>query len=168
MALQDSEIEQLVNLLQNIETGQDLPETVFFEFARLQCLPVIELVPLRRTAQGTEVLLIGRPATDPFFADQVHNPGTIVRAKDKTIDGALQRLISHELPGTVLGELVYVTTQLHQSKRGNEWATVFRVEVNDNNGVGKWYPANNLPANLVESQYEFIQLAITQFENTAK
>lgn len=165
MPLTEDETKQLATLLNKLETGQDLPEPVFFEFARLQCLPVIELVPLRNGERGVEVLLIERPADDPFFAGQVHNPGTIVRAKDQTIENVIERLVTHELPGTAFaGELTYVATQLHTSKRGNEWATIYYAELADSAGHGNWYPADNLPANLIESQVDFIRQAIDKFK----
>lgn len=165
MALSDAQIDQLTGLLKQLESGKDVPLPVFFEFARLQCVPVLELVPLRRQEGRAEVLLIKRPADDPFFAGLWHTPGTIIRSRDGDLRGALLRLLDHELAGvSFAGPPRLVMEQLHHSKRGMESATIFYREVSDNAGIGQWHPADNLPADLIDSQRDFIQAASTQFK----
>jgi len=157
MPLSQTETKQLVRLLRKLPAGPDLPLEVFFEFARLQCVAALELVPLRRHEGKTEVLLFRRSASDPFFPSQLHTPGTIVRIPDQTLDETLSRLLAHELPDVSLaGEIEYVMPLLHHSRRGAECSVIFYAPIADDAGEGEWYSVEDLPLDIVPTQPKFI------------
>ena len=163
-----SEEKQLVELLSRLEPGF-LPYDIFVQLARLATLPIIEFVPLRLNEKGeTEVLLLERSKFDEIWPGEVHTPGTVIRPTDSTgeIYKAFERIRKDELMGTKVSDGHFVGTLLHPSKRGMEHAQIFWVEVIDEAKVGKFYPARNLPDNLIESQKEFISQAVKSFESS--
>jgi len=158
---------QLVRLLSKLEAGF-LPYDVFVEIARLVVLSVIEFVPLRQNEKGeTEVLLLSRGDDDPIWPGELHTPGTVVRPTDTEGDIylAFERILKDELKGTKTSEPHYVGSSLHKSKRGMEQAQIYWVEVQAESRVGGFYPLNELPANIMESQVAFINQAASNYEN---
>jgi hypothetical protein len=162
--LLDSQISEAAQVLSKLKPGF-LPSPIFAEVARLSALPVIEIVPLRRNGVKVEVLLLNRGPQDPIFANQLHTPGTIVRATDSE-QTAIDRLTQKELHGLSMTVPVFVTYTLHQSKRGTESARVFWVEVRGVPDIGQFYDSADLPDNLVESQFDFIQAAVEAYKTT--
>jgi hypothetical protein len=162
------EIQQTADLLSKLEPGF-LPYPVFEQVARLVALPIIEVIPLRKSPDGqAEVLLIERPDDDPLFAGALHTPGTVIRATDVHKPGmhnwpAFERVIQEELKGTEVSPPQYVGSMFHASKRGAEQAQLYWVEVKSEPKVGRFYDVNNLPSELIESQRDFITLAVKDF-----
>lgn len=158
---------QLVALLKQLKPGF-LPYEIFEQIARLAALSIIEFVPLRMGNDGNvEVLLLEREADDPIWPGQVHTPGTVIRPGDTegTMYKAFERIIHDELKDTEISDPYYVGSLLHESKRGTEHAQVYWVEVLSGPKVGKFYPASNLPVNLVDSQHKFIGQAVKSFQS---
>lgn len=157
---------QLVELLKKLEPGF-LPYDIFVQIARLVVMPIIEFVPLRMTESGVEVLLLHRDKDDPIWPNALHTPGTVIRATDNQADiyKAFERIIKDELQGTKVTDGHFVGTVFHSSKRGMEHAQVFWVEVIDDPAVGVFYPADNLPETLIDSQRKFIAQAVKNFSS---
>ena len=158
------ETNKLVELLKQIEPGF-LNFDVFIQIARLVVLSIIEFVPLRIKGDKIEVLLLSRGGDDPIWPNELHVPGTVIRPTDNEnkIYMAFNRIINEELKGTKLSEPYFVGSILHKSKRGAEHAQVYWVEVKEEPKVGKFYPVDELPTNLIESQIKFIKQASKSF-----
>ena len=162
----DDEIQQTADLLKRFEPGF-LPYPVFEQVARIVALPIVELIPLRRSGQGIEVLLIARPDDDALWPGLLHTPGTVVRATDFGLDRELwppfSRIIHDELQSTELSAPEYVGSTLNRSKRGVEQSQLYWVEVLGAPKVGKFYQIDNLPESLINSQVNFIHEAARNF-----
>ena len=158
------ETNKLVELLKQIEPGF-LNFDVFVQIARLVVLSIIEFVPLRIKGDKIEVLLLSRGGDDPIWPNELHVPGTVIRPTDNEnkIYMAFDRIINDELGGTKMSEPYFVGSILHKSKRGSEHAQVYWVEVLEKPKVGKFYPVDELPDNLIESQTKFIKQASKSF-----
>jgi len=165
-SLSSEEEKQLVSLLKRLEPGF-LAYDIFVQIARLVTLPILEFVPLREVNGKVEVLLLHRGEDDPVWPGMEHTPGTVVRATDteKDIYLAFERILNDELQSTAVSNPHFVGSVLHKSRRGTEHAQVYWVEVVDEPKVGKFYPANDLPKNIVESQPRFIRAAVKSFLN---
>lgn len=164
------EYAEIAEGLSRLEPGF-LPFEIFHQVARLVVLPIVEIVPLRTAADGTvEVLLLKRKADDPLFAGQLHTPGCVVLATDKpgSFETAFQRLTLGELQDVRTSEPVYVTQLLHHSGRGMESTHVYWVEVYGEPTAGAFYPVDNLPANFMPSQLDFVPQAVANYRAAAE
>lgn len=166
MTLTPAEKILLVDVLKKLEPGF-LPYEIFKQVARVVTLPIVEFVPLRLNSQNeVEVLLLERSEDDDIWPGSVHVPGTVLRASDKKIEQAFQRITANELAHTAVSPPHFVGNVLHDSKRGSEQAQVYWVEVSGREKVGKFYEAKNLPDNLIDSQRAFILRAVDSFQAT--
>lgn len=167
--LSSAEISQLTALLKRLEPGF-VPYPIFEQIARIAALPVVEVIPLRLNQNGeAEVLLIDRGPNDPLWPNLLHTPGTIVRASDmhfgETHDHkAFERIFQDELKGTAVGKPHHFGDMFHKSKRGAEQAQLYWVEVTGEPSVGAFYPTNDLPNTLIDSQIAFITQAANHFK----
>lgn len=164
--LTSEEIDQLTGLLKKLEPGFQ-PFPIFEQIARLVVLPIIEFVPLRVNNSGGVEILLTEP-DDRLFSGILHTPGTVIRATDMDSEGlknwgAFNRILHDELLDTLVGDPHYVGSIFHASKRGPEQAQVYWVKVVGNNKIGEFYPVDNLPANVMESQVSFIKMAADNF-----
>ena len=164
--MSDDEIQQTADLLKRFEPGL-LPYPVFEQIARLVALPIVEFIPLRKVNGTVEVLLIARPDDDALWPGMLHTPGTVVRATDFGSESPMwapyHRIIHDELHDLELGAPQYVGSLLNKSKRGAEQAQIYWVEVLGEPKEGKFYPVDDLPADLMESQKTFIAEAVRHF-----
>jgi len=160
-SLTDEETKALVALLKKLEPGF-LPFEIFLQVARLVVLPIIEFVPLRMYEGRVEVLLLERDVW-PFG---LHTPGTVIRPTDSTENNyqAFHRILHDELQDTEVSDPHYVGSALHASPRGGEQAQVFWIEVVGEPKAGTFYEADKLPDNLIQSQKNFIELAVKDFQ----
>lgn len=161
-------IQRVADLLKQLEPGF-LPYPIFEQIARLVTLPIIEVIPLRWKQGKVEVLLLERPADDPFWPKMLHTPGTVIRATDlhrPEADNqlAFDRIAHDELDDTEIGQPNYVGSLFHKSKRGTEQAQLYWVEVVDEPKIGRFYSVDALPASLIDSQVTFINAAAIDFE----
>lgn len=157
--------EKLVTLLRKLQPGFQEYE-VFEQMARIMVLPGVEFVPLRINQHGrAEVLLLKREPSDRIWPGKVHTPGTIIRATDieAGLESVFHRIKTDELGDTKISEPHFVCNILHQSRRGGEQAQVYWVEVLEDSKVGTFYETDNLPPELIDSQTEFIKLAVDSF-----
>lgn len=165
--LTEEKIAEVIAVLRLMEPGK-IHKGLFPDMARLVNTQIIELVPVRRSAEGRiEVLLTRRPHGDPIWPDKLHTPGTIVSASDRpfTYDDAFNRLFEGELQGVETGEpvLAHPLPIPHDSERGRENALVYWVEVKGEATAGDFYDVEALPSDLVQSQLDFIPVAIESY-----
>lgn len=78
----ENEIKQAVDVISRLEKGF-LPFDLFIALASKITMPTMELLPVRKGKNGDiEVLLTQRPADDPYWPNEWHIPGTVIRASD--------------------------------------------------------------------------------------
>jgi hypothetical protein len=164
--LSDKEILTLITLLKRLEPGK-LPLPVFLEIARLNVIPIIEIVPLRKKDGKIQVLLTKRDDNDPNWPGMYHTPGTVVRASDvnSEYNEAFGRILEGELVGLRTSEPVFVYPLLHKVKRGMESSLVFWVEVKEDPKIGEFFDIDSLPENIIDTQVEFIKKAAEDYKN---
>ncbi|MEO6760810.1 MAG: hypothetical protein ABI220_00320 [Candidatus Saccharimonadales bacterium] len=165
--LSGEQIAKVAAALGQLEPGF-LPYPIFEQVARLVTLPVVEFIPLRKVGDAVEVLLIQRPADDPFWPGLLHTPGTIIRATDlhrpeSDNEQAFNRILHDELKDTEISQPHYVGSLFHKSKRGTEQAQLYWAEVTGEPLVGEFYPIDSLPSGLIDSQITFIRTAALNF-----
>jgi len=164
------EINQAASILSKLQPGF-LPKEIFMEFTRLTVTPIIEIVPVRKSRKGTEVLLLKRPDDDPSWPGMLHTPGTVLRSTDikNGVANAFDRIFNDELKITPTSVPIQSTVDFHKVKRGVEFATVFYLDLtNQETTVGQWYLYTSLPNTIVDTQIGFIQQSITNFEKEGK
>ncbi len=164
------DIERAVEILSKLEPGK-LPIGIFIEVARWTVTPIIEVVPVRFGQNNkVQVLLTEREASDPIWGGMLHTPGTVVRASDieSNNNDAFKRILDGELNGVLVSVPVFVENIFHKVKRGTEQAQVYYVEVLADPTIGRFYDADNLPENVVDSQLDFINHAVTSFIGNSK
>lgn len=155
----------LIELLRKLQPGF-YPLEIFLQLARLVVLPIVEFVPLRLRDDGkVEVLLLTRESDDAIWPNQLHTPGTVIRPTD--IDSQMylpfKRIVEDELNGTEISSPHYVGNLFNKSKRGVEQAQIYWVEATAEPKTGQFYPVDELPPNLVDSQPKFIEQAAQSF-----
>jgi hypothetical protein len=159
------EVRDVVHGLSKIEPGV-LPFDIFHAVTRVVATPIVELVPLRRNHDGKpEILLLRREADDPVWPNQLHVPGTVVRASDEegSFKDAFGR-ISKELGGIALEAPTLVKNIIHHSGRGMEVSQIYWTDVSGlEQAQGEFFPADNLPEEIVQSQLDFIPEAVAHF-----
>ncbi len=162
--MEDNEIEITAKGLSNLQPGF-LPLPIFMEITRLSVTPIIEIVPLRKNGGNIEVLLLERPADDPYWPGQQHTPGTVLRPSDQkgSYSDAFRRIFTDELQLELKQQPVFVTNTFHQVARGSELALIFFVEIEGEPPVGTFYNSTSLPENIVATQLEFIGLSVESF-----
>jgi hypothetical protein len=164
------EIEQTSELLKKLKPGF-LPYPIFEQIARLVALPIIEFIPLRRSGDKVEVLLLDRGPEDSLWPNMLHTPGTVIRATDLVVSEnqqnwpAFDRILKEELRGIKVGSPHYVGSIFHESKRGAEQAQLYWIEVYEEAPKsGKFYDAEELPENFIKSQDAFVRAAVRSFK----
>lgn len=161
----DEQIQDTAKTLSKLTPGY-LPKPIFEQVARLWVTPIVELVPLRKRGEATEVLLLKRPDDDPNWPGMLHTPGTVLRSTDTEfgIDNALQRIFTDELGVTPASQPVFNNTVFHKVNRGSELASVYFVDMGSApKSTGQWYNAESLPDNIVDTQIGFINDCIDSF-----
>jgi len=159
------DLAKAVEVLSRLQPGK-IPLEIFIEIARLTVLPIIEVVPVRLGTDGKpQVLLTERDASDPIWGGMLHTPGTVLRPSDagEGNTGAFGRILNDELNGVKVGEPVLVDSIFHKVKRGVEQAQVYYGEVYGEPTKGQFYDADSLPANVVDTQLDFIRNAVALF-----
>ena len=163
--LTTEETNQLIALLAKLEPGF-LPLEIFLELARLVVLSIVEFVPLRLNPEGeVEVLLISRGSDDPHWPNALHTPGVVVLPTDTNTEvyTPFKRLAEGELAGTKVSAPHFVGNNFQVSRRGAEQAQIYWIEVYGQPTNGRFYPADKLPENIIETQPHFIQRSALKF-----
>ncbi len=135
-----------------------LPYEIFLAVTSKVVTPTMELAPLRMRADGrVEILLIRRPESDIHWRGQWHMSGTVIRSTDKEGDfsTSFERILQDELHGAVrvVEGPVYVGLKFIEIPRGREVDQLFYAEVEVVGRLGgEFFPVDELPDNLMESQ----------------
>lgn len=162
-------------ILAKFEQGQ-LPYPIFLQLARLATISTVELVPIRDTTNGPEVLLLQRPEGD-MWEHEWHVPGTVLvpgqqfdHEHDFSVE--LDRLIGEngELKSgvTAVNDPVLIATDRRRTRRGDEMSAIHYVEVAGEPAVGEFFPIEGFPENVpehgvIDHHVAFIQRAVKRF-----
>lgn len=160
---------EIVETLKTIEPGM-LPLEVFYQIARLAVLPAVEVVPIRERNGVVEVFLTQRPSNDPFWPDEWHAPGDIIRPTDEpgSFSAALKRVCSDELGLRTWDEPVFVNPWLRYSTRGSALSLIHWLDVShlDIQVPGQYFPVNALPHNIIAGMETVVSLAVEHYKQT--
>ena len=149
----DDEIKQAVDVINRVPKGF-LPFELFIALAAKITTPTVDLVPVRKNQDGEpEILLIQRPADDPYWPREWHVPGTVIRASDKEgsdFSSGKERVLRDELHGTIrmIGAPQFIGAKFWDVKRGRELEHLFYFETDaaDEDVVeGQFFTVNNIP-----------------------
>ncbi|MDP2631585.1 MAG: hypothetical protein Q8P30_02325 [Candidatus Uhrbacteria bacterium] len=130
-----------------------LPEWYFFALEGVSLNSAVELIVIKKSAHGEEIFLIRRPENDPYWPNELHFPGTIVRFHD-TFEIIFARLADElEIP-KLPKEPELITVRLDTNPRGRHSHLFYKIEVAPNAefASGKFYPVNDLPSDMIEYQ----------------
>lgn len=169
----ENEIKQAVDIISRLQKGL-LPLELFHAVAAKTVTPTVDLVPVRRGKDGEpELLLVQRPADDPYWPNEWHVTGAMIRAFDKEgadfLD-AKKRVLEGELHGTIrmINEPQYIGAKFWDVARGRELEHVFYFETDakDEDVVeGKFFTENNLPELTISHHKILIPEIIAAFKN---
>jgi len=160
--------DEVAEALHGLEPGF-LPFPIFTQVARLVVTPCLELVCFRVAPDGNiQVLLTKRGADDPNWPNQLHSPGTVIRATDVTENGsfdtAISRVVRQELGNMELRTNPKLVTHLfHHVKRGVEIGFVHWTVVSSAPDHCEFYDINKLPDNLIEHHHKVIATALSGY-----
>lgn len=167
--LDKDEEKELVTLLRKLEPGY-FPLKIFWEFARLNKLTAMEIVPFIKSDYEEEdkVLLIKRGEEDLFWSGQYHTPGCIVRGTD-TLDNARDRVYIEELASPMLSiDITFSHVNSYVTPRGRNLGLVHFLELNEKPSVGEVFSLDSLPNNIVGYQVEMIFAAYKNYKRLRK
>ena len=154
--MNSSEEEQLIQLLDKCTPG-NLPQQVFEAVGRVSVYPAVEIIPVRITQRGVEVLLLRRPADDIAWPSMMHTPGTIHRPTDENVEMGIVRVLGEELHNTTLiGEPKFIRTSMYNHKRGRGLGLGYIIEVSDSID-GDFYSMSAHPDNVIREQVPTIK-----------
>lgn len=135
------------------EAPDRLPFGIFVPIAKLMVMHTVEVGFVKPSAEDTErplVLLTQRPASDVFWPNQWHIPGSVVRANDPVkhehdYDAALSRVMG-EVGGDIqiVGEPVEFDTVRRRDVRGSEVTVRLLAEVQGNPEHGRFFDATEV------------------------
>ncbi len=119
--------------LAGVEPGF-LPLPLFKEVSRLMVINTVEVV-LIQPEDDLKVLLTKRPPTDPWWANKLHIPGSVVLPTDPVdgvsdFSGTINRILDNELAGSVkvVDTINFLEPQRRVGPRGHEATTVHWAE----------------------------------------
>ena len=164
--LTSEEISTLEILISRLEPGF-LPTPIFLQVVRLVVTPTVEMVPFRKTQEGTiQVLLTKRDKDDPNWPGMYHVPGSVLRATDAKLSfrDAFDRILNGEIKGIhVLTGPIFVQYLFHQVKRGAELPMIHWIEVQGEIPEGTYFDIEKLPENIIDHHPLLIKKALEHF-----
>lgn len=160
----------LIALLQEMTPGETIPNSLYNEFARLFRFPALEVIIYKKnkTTNSIEILLGQRPADDPFFANQWHSPGTMLRFSDNKLEHGFKRILNEIGITKFKSNPKLVGLLPHTDPRGPSIHLTFIAEINQSpKNNTQYYPVNKLPKNLTPSQKELIRISLPFFKKAS-
>lgn len=148
---------QLTVLLGKLRWGTDtrVSPALFDAICGAVTTVCMELIVVRRgLSGGKEVLLTERPATDAFYAGQVHGPGGVVYGH-QTVEDVQQRVVEKELRLRFLDVyhmITFLGARLVRPPRGQEVALIYELALPDGLAMrvpGVFHPLGVLPKNTI-------------------
>lgn len=137
----------------------------FYEaIARHSVSVAIETVCLRTDQQGRVWVWLTRRKPDEVYSGQWHSPGSIVRPGESP-GHVFERIATNEL-GCPITRAVWIPTapMFYQEVRGWFHHHIFLVDLAGEPRGGTWWPAPELPDDLVAQHRAVIAQATTAFE----
>jgi len=150
--ISDQEIDTCIQLLEKLEPGL-LPISLFNQVARLVRLPIVLVIPLRKTADQLEIGLLKRDPTDMWWPGMWHLAGTVFRSTDTT-QTCIERLLTDELKIQKSADPQFRAHLEHTSDRGAELLLIYSIEqceVQPDSKM-KWFSIHDLPTTLVSTE----------------
>lgn len=147
----------LIFLLRRIDPQKPLGSKLFDELARVTWSIAFEAVALRKNTDGhVEVYLTKRAHDDSVYHDLWHVPGSIFRPGESLWD-VVDRLRSQEF-SIAMQSITFVKPLYneHDELRGSMLSLVYLVELDEDDGRGKWYSVDALPADMVQSHQDTV------------
>ena len=165
--------------LTRLEPGRQ-PLPLFTQLGRLTVLSTVEIVPLRASSSILEVLLAPRPATDPWWPNQWHLPGSVLLPSDAgtgigDYDAIADRILGSEFRNTVArkGNVHVFDAKCRSGVRGSEqtvfgWTEVDLAEGTTKPFGGRFFEAKRVltepfPADIIVGHDETIRLALADY-----
>lgn len=154
---EDTHSEFIAELLRKYNPGS-LPESIFYQVARLVMLPVVEIIPI--LGWTNQVLLTPRSDSDPFWPGLFHIPGTVLRATDSSVHSGINRILIDELffnQEMVLKSVpIFAFDLINTTKRGSEFSHVYIVGIDHIPQDYTAFSIDNLPENMIEHHKSMI------------
>lgn len=180
-----AELAQLAaECLAGLEPGRQ-PLPLFTQLARLVVLSSIEVVPLRPKEDKLEVLLAKRPEDDPWWANQLHLPGSIQMpmGQDEPLASndysePVDRVLTDDFGTSIArtGDVKLFSVERRHGVRGSEQTALAWTQVDLAMGAlavsdGGFFDANLVMAHpddfqLVEGHAEIIEQALADFRRS--
>lgn len=167
--LSAEELKQLIALLKRVRFP--VPPDLFQAWCAAFSTTAIELVVF--TPEG-KVFLLPRPEDDPWFAGEVHGPGTVILPIDLSKQTVLERLMRREIGGEkgltrpqLIDWFVFPRGNgAHENPRGHEVGILFGsvytgTEIPEGVTLGD---PENLPENIIVFHRDLIAAAYEWFK----
>lgn len=157
-------INRLVSkLFEHKQEDGRFPKEIFYSSAKLFGESCLELCVFRDLLGFLEVFLYRRPQNDPFWPSFLHIPG--VRKLTTDTDVIVSERVVDELPFYVeTNNMYYVNSRIFSTRRGTEFSDSRMVACNETGFDEFFYPARDLPHNLIEHHYMIIDDAINLYD----
>ena len=165
--LTESDIDQVVAVLDKIDPQSPLPQKLFYAIMRIISNPVIEIVPWRVNPQTgqKEILFTRRTANDPTWPGKLHTPGVIVRPSDgDDYTNCIKRIARDELGKAEWEKLSYLLITMGGDVRGHGMGVAFAMKISssmDMSKYGEWSPLGEFPDNCIQKQIPWLKKAVT-------
>lgn len=155
--LSEEEINRTADNLSKLEPGF-LPYPIFIQVSRLMTLCTVVLL-LFTDDQIPKVLLVQREKDDEFWPGTYHTPGGVLRATDKSIDEALERILQVELNNMKLTEKPkFFKFYFKPTKRGQELTLAYRANLTVTEYPGKLFALDEINEEMIlDSEVEMIR-----------
>ncbi len=155
--LTPQEIASCVAILRRLEPGI-LPLEIFNQVARLVCLPMVDVVPMKYEGLGLSIGLVEREEDDLWWPNLWHLPGTVLRSTD-TVETAIQRLMDSEIAIKTSSAQVFRGFSVHRSERGSGLILIYTIEncLFKKTSAVKWFSIDHLPKEFVSSESYVIE-----------
>lgn len=163
--LTESDIDQVVAVLDKIDPQFPLPQKLFYAIMRTISSPVVEIVPWRVNPQtnGKEILFTRRSDNDPTWPGKLHTPGVIVRPSDgDSYINSIRRIARDELGNVVWERLSFLLITMGGDVRGHGLGVAFAMKIPsaiDMGKYGEWYPLGEFPDNCIQEQIPWLKKA---------
>lgn len=158
------EIEQAAKIINRLPKGF-LPYPLFMAVAAKVVTPTLELIILRKSHEGLEVLMTKRLEEDVYWPGEWHIPGTVIRSTDAagTFASCFERILQDELKGLVsVTEPEFVSIEFWDIHRGREIDQLYIANVKASAQLSDgmaFFPIDNLPSNTMEHHVSIVEIA---------
>lgn len=161
---QKTEEKRIGRSLRLLANKTRLPEPIFDGVLAVIPGTSMEVVPIYKDDKGElHVFLTKRSENDRFWPGEYHCPGSMVLNSDVVLGGTdhvWKRLKAKEFERQDLGSPVFASPALLETKRGQEVALIYYVDIPEDLKNGRYFLVNNLPENLIDHHKLIIGTAV--------